>query len=535
MIADPPMTPPVGPPDVLGAAPLVRMTGIIKQYGTAVVLADAAFELRPGEVHVLAGENGAGKSTLMKILAGVVTDFDGVLEIGGREVRPSSPLEAARMGVAVIHQELSLVGAMSVADNMFLARHPSRVGLVNDRQQRAEAARHLERLGLDLDVKRPVEQFPIAVQQLIEIAKALSLDARVVVMDEPTSALNAPEVEKLFALIADLKRQGRGIVYISHKMEEIELLADRITVLRDGRNVGTAAAVDLPPAKLVQWMVGREMAARSERIAPPRRDPPRLAVTNFSAWPASRTAKPAVADVSMFVQPGEVVGLGGLQGSGASELLLGLFGAYGRRTAGAVSLDGQPLSIATPRQAIDAGIALLTNDRKETGLVLGLPITANISLADLPHLSPGGWRRSARERRIAEEAAASLRIRAHSLSMPVGELSGGNQQKVAIAKWVQTRPKVLLLDEPTRGIDVAAKREIYDLISRWTADGTAVVVITSEMSELLELSDRIYVMHRGYISAELSRSEATAEAVLVAAMGGEAMVRAAGAMGVRAG
>jgi ribose transport system ATP-binding protein len=521
MIAPTPPTPLLGSTDASGPAPLVCMTGITKRYGTAVVLADAAFDLRPGEVHVLAGENGAGKSTLMKILAGIVTDFDGCLEISGREVRPASPLEAAQLGVAVIHQELSLVGPMSVADNMFLARHPSRRGLVDDGRQRVDAARHLKRLGLDLDVNRPVEQFPIAVQQLIEIAKALSLDARVVVMDEPTSALNAPEARTLFELIGDLKRQGCGIVYISHKMEEIELLADRITVLRDGRNVGTAAAADLPAPELVKWMVGREMASRTARTAPPRRDPPRLEVVNFNVWTVARTAHPAVADVNLVVQPGEVVGLGGLQGSGASELLLGLFGAFGRRrVSGDVLLDGRPLRIASPRQAIDAGIALLTNDRKETGLVLGLPITANISLADLPRLSPGGWRRASRERQLAQDMAASLQIRAHSLHMPVGELSGGNQQKVAIAKWIQTHPDVLLLDEPTRGIDVAAKREIYELINRWTADGKAIMLITSEMSELLELSDRIYVMHRGRVFAELDRREATAEAVLVAAMGG---------------
>jgi ABC-type sugar transport system ATPase subunit len=496
------------------------MRGITKRYGPVAVLQDVTFDIRAGEVHVLAGENGAGKSTLMKVLAGVVTEYDGAVEIAGRLVRLQSPLEAASLGIAVIHQELSLVGPMTVADNIYLARHPVKAGFVSTKRQRTAALRSLDRLGLKLEVHRPAEQYPIAVQQMIEIAKALSFDAKVIVMDEPTSALNAPEAEKLFELIRDLKRQGCGIVYISHKMEEIESLADRITVLRDGRHVGTADAADLPVPKLIQWMVGREMAERSERLPVARAAAPRLEVSNFSVYPSGRHTRAAVDSANLAVYPGEIVGLGGLQGSGASELLLGLFGAFGRRTQGEIKLDGALAKISSPRGAIDAGVALLTNDRKETGLVLSLPIIANICLASMPKLSPGGWRSSGRERQAASELASSLRLHAHSLDMPVGELSGGNQQKVAIGKWIETRPRLLLLDEPTRGIDIGAKRDIYELMNRWTADGMAILMITSEMSELLELSDRIYVMHRGRIASELSREAATPDAILSAAMGG---------------
>jgi ABC-type sugar transport system ATPase subunit len=499
-------------------APLVRLTGITKRFGPVTVLRDVQFEGRAGEVHVLAGENGAGKSTLIKILAGIHTDFDGRIEIEGREVRPRSPLDAAALGVAVIHQELSLIGPMSVADNIFLGRTPARAGFVRERSQN-EAARHwVGQLGLEIDVRQPVERFPVAARQQIEIAKALSQDARVIVMDEPTSALNAPEVNTLFALIQSLRARGCCIIYITHKMEEIERIADRITVLRDGHWIGTAPAPQLPAAKLIQWMVGRQLGEQFPRRAP-HPGAERLRLENFSVFPSGFSSRPAVDNVTFSVRAGEVLGLAGLQGSGASELFLGLFGAYGAATRGQVRLENQEVRIASPRQAIAAGVALLTNDRKATGLVLSLSIAANATLADLPRLSPGGWRRPARERAAAETMTAPMRLRAASMDVEVGALSGGNQQKVALAKWLQTRPRVLLLDEPTRGIDVAAKREIYQLVEQWTAAGIALLLITSEMPELLTLSDRVAVLHRGRLAAEFSHAEAAPEAILAAAMG----------------
>jgi len=498
---------------------LATLRRITKRFGPVSVLEDVNLEIHPGEVHVLAGENGAGKSTLIKILGGVHTEFDGEMLVAGRPYRPASPLDAGRQGVALIHQELSLVPEMSVADNVFLGRSPCRrTGFVDDRRQRAAAVEILRHLGLELDVSQSVASYPIAIQQQIEIAKALSQQARILVMDEPTSALSAPEVERLFQLVRHLTHQGCGIIYITHKMEEIERLADRITVLRDGRLIGTAPRVEVPSDRLIQWMVGRPMASLFRRHVPTLGDEV-LRVTDFSVFPKGPAHSAAVRQVSFAVRAGEIVGIGGLHGSGASELLGGIFGAYGSHTQGQLVLCGQPATIRSPQQAIRRRLALLTNDRKATGLIVGASIVHNAVLADLARLSPGGWCRSGRERQAAHSVTAALRLRAASLDMLVAQLSGGNQQKVALAKWLQTQPQLLLLDEPTRGIDVGAKREIYDLMNEWTAQGIAILLITSEMPELLAMSDRILVLHRGRCTAQFPAAQATAEKVLEAAMG----------------
>jgi ABC-type sugar transport system ATPase subunit len=502
------------PPD----KPLAAMAGIHKHFGGVEVLRDVRFEVFGGEVHVLAGENGAGKSTLIKILAGVYCDYQGTIEIDGRRVRPRSPIEARALGVAVIHQELSLVPSMSVADNLFLGQPLTNRGLVRDGEHRRQARTLLGQLGIEPDVNRTVEDLPIGARQLVEIAKALRHDAKVIVMDEPTSALSAPEVERLFALIRRLKAQGRAIVYITHKMEEIERIADRITVLRDGQWVGTAPARELPTPKLIQWMIGREVESQFPRHQP-QPGAVLLRVEDFSVFDGSQRGRPLVDRVSLSVRSGEILGIGGLQGSGASELLMGLFGGYGRLAQGRAWLDETPLAIRSPRHAIRRGVALLTNDRKATGLVLSMSIVANATMADLARLSPGGWRRPRGEWAAATRLGRAFGLRAASLGMEAGELSGGNQQKVALAKWLQTDPRLLLLDEPTRGVDVGAKHEIYELMNQWTSRGIGIILITSEMPELLAMSDRIVVMHRGRVTSRFSREDATADRVLEAAMG----------------
>jgi ribose transport system ATP-binding protein len=500
------------------APPIVRMKHISKSFGKVPVLKNVNLDVFPGEVHILAGENGAGKSTLIKILAGVHTDFQGAIEIEGNPAHPGSPHEANVMGIVAIHQELSLVPPMSVTDNIFLGRTMTRNGFVQRQAQRAEARRVLGLLGLEIDVDQPVESFPIATQQLIEVAKAMSIQAKVLIMDEPTSALRAPEVRKLFRLKDELKARGYGIIYITHRMEEIEEIADRITVLRDGEHIGTALAAELPAPQLLKWMVGREIEQQFPRHVPHLGDE-RLRLDRFSVPSLKHRQKLAVKNVSLAVRAGEILGIGGLQGSGASEMFMGLFGGYGGITQGEISLNGQTVQFHSPGQAIDQGVTLLTNDRKATGLVLSMSVIANTTLAGLKALSPGGWRQFDREREVTAALSKALRLQAASLEMEVGELSGGNQQKVVLAKWLQVKPQVLLLDEPTRGVDVGAKHEMYQLMNEWTSQGIAILLITSEMPELLAMSDRIIVMHRGVITATFTRAEASAELVLEAAMG----------------
>ncbi len=506
---------------------LLQLSHIGKSFGPVRVLNDVSFDLHAGEVHILAGENGAGKSTLIKVLAGIHADYDGTIELGGWPVRFATPHVANRAGVSVIHQELSLIDPMSVVDNIYLGREPTcAAGWWLDRPTLVARALDIcRRLDLDLstaDLARPVEQFSLSVKNRIEIAKAFAFDARIFVMDEPTSALNRAEVENLFELVEDLKRRGCGIVYISHKMEEIYRLADRITVLRDGRHVGTAPAAECPESKLIHWMIGRELTeqipSRHTTIIPAEA-PPRLEVRGMCV-PHRDPARPdTVRDFSVCVRPGEIVGLAGLQGSGCTELFRGLFGADGPVCTGRVCLDGALFRPESPTRSIRAGLAWLTSDRKGTGLVLGMSIRENINLASLPRVSPGGWLRPGLEQQHAVRQRDALRIRLASLDQPVGTLSGGNQQKVVLAKWLETQPKVLLLEEPTRGVDVGAKHEIYTLMNQWTAAGMAILLISTEMPELLGLSDRILVLHRGEVTAHFDRSAATPEKILAAAMG----------------
>lgn len=494
------------------------MSRISKSFGSVEVLTDVSFDLYPGEVHILAGENGAGKSTLMKILGGVYTDNSGTIEVNGKVVKLRSVQDAAAVGISIIHQELSLIGPLNVAENIFLGKEKSRLTWLDKQEMINYSQDFLRNLGLDIDANKAVEEFAVSVQQMIEIAKALAFNSKIIVMDEPTSALTEPEVEKLFEIINKLKKNGCGIVYITHRMEEIYRIADRITVLRDGEYIGTESADSLSQGELIKWMVGRELDQQFPRHTPSIGEV-RLEAENLFLPGTAVNPSPRVDNVSFSVRAGEILGIGGLQGSGSSELLNSIFGTYGKEVKGWVKIDGAEFVPESPASSIKKGLALLTNDRKETGLVMDLNIVENATLAALPDLSPGGWLRPKSEQDNVKKTVELLKLKAESIFQYVDSLSGGNQQKVVMAKWIETKPKILLLDEPTRGVDVGAKHEIYELMNQWTKEGIAIVLITSEMPELLAMSDRIIVMHRGRIMAEFKRDEATQEKILSAALG----------------
>lgn len=507
-----------GSPPSISSPSLLRMSRIAKSFGPNRVLREVDFELKAGEVHVLAGENGAGKSTLIRTLGGALAADEGMIAIEGEPVRFRRPRDAAERGIAVIHQELSLVGSMSVADNLLLGHEPGRAGWIDRAASAARARRVLERVGLRLDPDRLVCTLPISAQQLVEIAKALALDAKIIVMDEPTSALSEPEVRRLFARIADLKTQGCGIIYITHRLEEIYALADRITVLRDGRVVASRPAGELPVGELVRLMVGRSIGDQAPRRAAAagtvRLDLRRCRVRGEGAG-----RRLIVEDAALQVRSGEILGLVGLEGSGVSEMLWAMFGALGQRAEVEMEIDGRPQRLASPRQAIEAGIALVTNDRRRTGLVPGMDVVENATLAALPRLGRLGWLRRREEAEQTARTAGQLNLRCASLRQPVSTLSGGNQQKVVLAKWMATNPRVLLLDDPTRGVDVGAKHEIYLLMNEWSRRGCGIILSSSEWPELLQVSDRIMVMHRGRVTATFHAGEATAADLLRAAMG----------------
>ncbi len=518
--------------------PLVDMRGIRKSFGSTEVLHGVDFHVFPGEVHVLAGENGAGKSTLIKILSGVYGEFSGEMYVAGRLCRFSHPSQAVQAGIATIHQELSLVPTMSISDNLFLGQERAGpLGQVDFRAQEDEAARLLENMELAFSPRQLVGDLSIAGQQTLEIARALARDAAVVVFDEPTSALGEAEVEALFRRILELRRQGRGIVYITHKMEEIYRLADRITVLRDGGRVATAPASDLSPDELVKLMVGRELVLRRVGSDPatqeagsgpvedgsPRADSSPKVVLEVEGLrvthPRIRT-RSVVEGVGFTLRRGEILCLAGLEGSGKSEVLHALFGALEGRVSGKARLLGEALPLRDPRGSVERGLILLTNDRKSLGLAPEVSVTHSVSLSSLSRFCTRfGWVRQNEEREAVESLTRNFRLNAPSLEAPVRTLSGGNQQKVYLARCLLPAPRVLLLDEPTRGIDVGAKADIYDQMGEWINEGIAILLITSEMDELLTLSHRILVMHQGRVAAEFRRGTVSKDEILAAAMG----------------
>ncbi len=476
-------------------APLLEMRGIVKSYPGVAALEGVDFDLRAGEVMALMGENGAGKSTLMKVLGGAVQPEAGTIRVAGRPVGIRDPIASRRAGIAVIYQEFNLVPALSARENIFLGRERTRAGFVRAGEERALALGLFRRLGVAVDPDVPCHRLSVAQQQTVEIAKALAEDAGIIVMDEPTAALTPREVQGLFAIIRDLRKQGIGIVYVSHRLEEIEAIADRITVMRDGRHVATRPAAEMPRRDLIELMVGRkledEFPRRVRRVGEPR-----LVVRGLNRGDRVR-------DVSFEVRRGEILALTGLVGAGRTETARLIFGAD-RADAGSIVLDGRPLAIRSPRDAIRAGICLLTEDRKGQGLVLAQSLLHNFGLPNLPQFAPDGWIRAGREREAFAGFVSRMRIRIASPDQPARGLSGGNQQKVVMAKWLQSRSEVFIFDEPSRGIDVGAKFEIDGLLNELAAEGKAVLMISSELPEVLGMADRILVMHEGRLTGEIT-------------------------------
>jgi ribose transport system ATP-binding protein len=507
---------PIADPE-LTAPPRLRMVGITKHFGGVHALEGVSFEARAGEVHALCGENGAGKSTLMKILAGAIVDYDGEIQLEGRSVRFSGPRAAEDAGIRIIHQELNLVPDLSVAANIFLGRERrNRLGLLDDRAMEREAQRLIARLGAPISPRARTGDLRIGDQQMVEIAKALASDASIVIMDEPTSALSDAEVERLFRVIQDMRKAGTSVLYISHKMNEVFTLSDRVTVLRDGRFVASASRAESSSAQVVRWMVGREIASlHYEPHTPSGR--PLMRVEQLSLSSPADSGRPSLRAISFGLHPGEILGVAGLLGAGRTELLEAIYGASRSAPDGTILLEGRSVRFGHPREAIAAGVAMVTEDRKTLGLFDQMSVSENITIGHLGELANAGFVGRRSEAEAVRTSIAKLGIKTSGGTAAITSLSGGNQQKCIIARWLLVSPKVLLLDEPTRGIDVGAKADIYALIRRLAGEGMGVIMTSSELPELLTVSDRILVLCEGRLTASLPRAEASEVAIMHAA------------------
>ncbi|MFC0629429.1 sugar ABC transporter ATP-binding protein [Kribbella deserti] len=495
---------------------LVELRAVSKSFGAVAAVRDVSFGLYGGEAHALVGENGAGKSTIVKMLAGVHRPDTGTIEIDGRPVTLGSPAEARAAGIAVIYQEPTLFPDLSVAENIAMGRHPlGRFNAIDRAAMNEQAEQLFRRLGVVIDPARPARGLSIADQQLVEIAKALSAEAWVVVMDEPTAALTGVEVERLFAVARSLKQDGAALVFISHRFEEITALCERVTIMRDGRHVSTDPLAELSVDEMVRRMVGRDLDA----LFPKQDVEPGAVVLTVEGLSREGTFQ----DISFEVRAGEIVALAGLVGSGRSEVVQSIFGVD-PRDAGTVEVVGRRLPPGSPRKAMAAGVALVPEDRRQQGLVMDLSIERNVTLARSRKLARFGFLFGSSERKQATEWTERLKTKYGRLSDDVSTLSGGNQQKVVLAKWLSMAPRVLIVDEPTRGIDVGTKAEVHRLMSGLAAEGVAVLMVSSELPEVLGMADRVLVMREGRLVAELPRAEATEESIMFAATGQEARV-----------
>jgi D-xylose transport system ATP-binding protein len=510
------------------------MVDIVKDFPGVRALNKVSLHANRGEILALVGENGAGKSTLMKVLSGVWScdSYEGELYVKGQRRYFAGTRDAEEAGIAIIHQELNLVPDLTVAENVFLNRLPTGAfGLVDHRRLHAETEKLLLSLGMDTSPQQKVRELTVGRQQMVEIAKALSIQADILILDEPTSALSDREVAELFKILRELKARDVAMIYISHKMDELRQIADKVAVLRDGASIGAVEPITaLSDDDIISRMVGREI----RDLYPARaveKGPPVLAVEEMIVDHPLLIGERRVDRVSFELRRGEILGITGLMGSGRTELVEGIFGVFPRQTRGKVIIDGKEVAIRSPRNAIDAGIGLVTEDRKLLGLVLGMTVRENASLAVLDQLSKWSVVDRLEEKRRVEEIVQRLRVKTPSLETKVMTLSGGNQQKVVIAKWLLAKPKVLILDEPTRGVDVGAKAEIYHLMNELVRDGVAIIMISSELPEVLGMADRILVMREGEKAAELSRAEATEELIMSYATLGQAQRAASVACG----
>jgi len=490
----------------------IEMKGICKSFGTNQVLKDAGFYLQDGEVHALMGENGAGKSTLMKILTGVYTKDAGTVLVDGQEVSYKSPQEAEKAGIVFIYQELNVLFDLTVEENLFMGKEiTKKFGICDKKAMRAKAKEVMDRMGVNIPVNAVMSDLSVGQQQMVEICKALMVDAKVIIMDEPTAALTESETEGLFAVIESLRKKGVSIVYISHRMEEIFRLCDRITILRDGQYIDTKYIKDITMDDVVRMMIGREIGERY-----PQRD---VTIGEEVLRVEGLTHQKFFRDVSFSVRAGEVLGVSGLMGAGRTEIMQTIFGNM-PMVSGKIFINGEEVHIKNPRQAIAAGIGFITEDRKTEGLLLEKSIAENIEITNLNKVSKNAVMNKNAGKELVQKGIDEFHIKCFNADHLCNNLSGGNQQKVVLAKWIYTDPKILILDEPTRGVDIGAKKEIYSVINDMAARGVAVIMVSSELPEVLGMSDRIMVVHEGHVTGIIDGRTANQEKVMTLATGG---------------